>query len=102
MSQELEHATALIEELVRGFHRQKEDYRHESEESDAYRYRYGGARDMLMAVTSPQVKAQVLSEVRRRTRLKIPHAGDRTPDGGYYARTRTLIFDSGRSRSPLG
>jgi hypothetical protein len=84
MSQELEGAVRLIEGLVREFYRQKEHDGGESERSDACRYRYGGARDMLLAVSGQAFKDKVLDEVRRRTGQKIPHAGDRTPGGGYY------------------
>jgi hypothetical protein len=39
---------------------------------------------MLLAVSGQAFKDKVLDEVRRRTGQKIPHAGDRTPGGGYY------------------
>jgi hypothetical protein len=84
MAQELQGAIQLIQDLVRGFYRQKEHDGGESDRSEAYRYRYGGARDMLLAVSGQALKDKVLDEVRRRTGLKIPHAGDRAPGGGYY------------------
>ena len=74
MNQDFEGVVRLIEDLVRGFYRQKEHDGSESERSDAYRYRYGGARDMLLAVSGQAFKDKVLDEVRRRTGLKIPHA----------------------------
>jgi len=78
---DMDSAMRLMEIALKSYYHLRER-EGDTAETDCRRMQFAGEKFMLEALLGPKAKAEALVRLRQKG-LKIPHCGDRQPDGSY-------------------
>jgi hypothetical protein len=78
---DLDSAVRMMKMTLQSYYKRRKD-KGDGAEADGLRMQFGGAKFMLESVAGKEAKDETLRRLRA-LGLKIPHCGDRSPDGGY-------------------